>query len=156
MTHSPGALDTRLLGTEQGCAPVKPLPNIDNLGITTQAEGHLVTIAGCSERWNPRVDRRKHEQVSGVPRAFAAHDDVGWQVLPVVARRRRANSHASDRMTISAFNYLSTGTTGRWTTLPTAPQITRSCAPGSIGGIGAGAETADLLHIVSLATNHGT
>jgi hypothetical protein len=30
-----------------------------------QAVGHLVTIAGCSVRWNPHAEARRHEYVFG-------------------------------------------------------------------------------------------
>ena len=33
--------------------------------VPLQAAGYLVTIAGCSGRWNPRTDARMHEQVCG-------------------------------------------------------------------------------------------
>jgi hypothetical protein len=32
---------------------------------TLRSAGHLVTIGGCSVRWNPRTDAQRHEQVFG-------------------------------------------------------------------------------------------
>jgi len=42
--------------------------------VPLQAAGHLVTIAGCSGRWNPRADGQRHEQPFGdlLPRRHAA------------------------------------------------------------------------------------
>ena len=60
------------------------LPASGKVNISNADSGHLVTIAGCSVRWNPRTDAQRHEQIFGVRLAFITDDaDVSAIIVAV-------------------------------------------------------------------------